>query len=295
MKRPVILWSFILCLFTVSGFAQAQEVSRQPDSLYLFSYFTNKDANRHGMHYAWSADGYVWNTIGAPLGFLQPDTASDAPRLRDPFLLQDKKGIWHCVWTTNWEAPHIGYASSPDLIHWSEPRLLYVMQSAGYEPRNCWAPEMLYDEENKAIWCGIGGNYIIMSAGLENVDKTLYEAAKIDGCNSWKRFLHVTLPGIRPQLFLTLFTTLIGYMNIYGQIFILGSNNPDLDSMKSAVYRIQDLLAGSNPRAFGYAAAMGILLGLIIIVIAIVQLIVTRDRKGGTKHAEGFRQWKESK
>ena len=148
MKRPVILWSFILCLFTVSGFAQAQEVSRQPDSLYLFSYFTNKDANRHGMHYAWSADGYVWNTIGAPLGFLQPDTASDAPRLRDPFLLQDKKGIWHCVWTTNWEAPHIGYASSPDLIHWSEPRLLYVMQSAGYEPRNCWAPEMLYDEEN---------------------------------------------------------------------------------------------------------------------------------------------------
>ena len=145
------------------------------------------------------------------------------------------------------------------------------------------------------IWCGIGGNYIIMSAGLENVDKTLYEAAKIDGCNSWKRFLHVTLPGIRPQLFLTLFTSLIGYMNIYGQIFILGSNNPDLDSMKSAVYRIQDLLAGSNPRAFGYAAAMGILLGLIIIVIAIVQLIVTRDRKGGTKHAEGFRQWKESK
>lgn len=142
------------------------------------------------------------------------------------------------------------------------------------------------------IWCGIGGNFIIMSAGLENVDKTLYEAAKIDGCNGWKRFLHVTLPGIKPQLFLTLFTTIIGYMNIYGQIFILGSNNPDLNSMKSAVYRIQDLLAGSNPRVFGYAAAMGICLGLIIIVIAVVQLIVTKERKGGTKYAEDFRQWK---
>ena len=144
------------------------------------------------------------------------------------------------------------------------------------------------------IWFGIGGNFIIMSAGLENVDKTLYEAAKIDGCNAWQKFLHVTLPGIKPQLFLTLFTTIIGYMNIYGQIFILGSNNPDLNSMKSAVYRIQDLLAGSNPRAFGYAAAMGICLGLIIIVIAVVQLIVTKDRKGGRKHAEGFRQWKKS-
>lgn len=145
------------------------------------------------------------------------------------------------------------------------------------------------------LWCGIGGNFIIMCAGLENVDKTLYEAAKIDGCSGWRKFIHVTLPGIKPQLFLTLFTTLIGYMNIYGQIFILGSNNPDLDSMKSAVYRIQDLLAGSNPKAFGYAAAMGICLGLIIIVIAIVQLIVTKERKGGNKHAEGFRQWKESR
>lgn len=145
------------------------------------------------------------------------------------------------------------------------------------------------------IWCGIGGNFIIMCAGLENVDKTLYEAAKMDGCNGWKKFLHVTLPGIKPQLFLTLFTTLISYMNIYGQIFILGSNNPDLDSMKSAVYRIQDLLAGSNPRAFGYAAAMGICLGLIIIVIAIVQLVATKDKKGGNKHAEEFRRWKESR
>ena len=66
------------------------------------------------------------------------------------------------MWTTNWEAPHIGYASSPDLIHWSEPRLLYVMQSAGYEPRNCWAPEMLYDEEND--------RYLIFWASTIKVD-----------------------------------------------------------------------------------------------------------------------------
>ncbi len=145
------------------------------------------------------------------------------------------------------------------------------------------------------VWCGIGGNFIILCAGLENVDKSLYEAADVDGCSPWKKFLHVTLPGIKPQIFLTLFTTLIGYMNVYGQIFILGSNNPDLDSMKSAVYRIQDLLAGSNPRSFGYAAAMGICLGLIIAVIAAVQLTVGKERKGGSKYVGKFRQWKENK
>ena len=155
---------FILSICCVAAMctASAQESHIFPDSLYLFSYFTNKDANRHGMHYAWSRDGYEWNTVGNPVGFLQPDTASDAPRLRDPFLLQDKKGMWHCVWTTDWESPHIGYASSPDLIHWSEPQLLYVMQSAGYEPRNCWAPEMLYDEEND--------RYLIFWASTIKVD-----------------------------------------------------------------------------------------------------------------------------
>lgn len=145
------------------------------------------------------------------------------------------------------------------------------------------------------IWCGIGGNFIIFCAGLENVDKTLYEAANVDGCSAWKKFWHVTLPGIRPQLFLTLFTTLIGYMNVYGQIYILGSNNPDLNEMKSAVYRIQDLLAGSNSRAFGYAAAMDICLGIIIIAISVVQLTIDRNHKGGHKRVERFRQWKENK
>lgn len=144
MKKPVIL--FVLLSWVISLGAQPADMER--DSLYLFSYFTNRDANTHGMHYAWSSDGYEWHTIGAPLGLLRPDATSEAPRLRDPFFMQGRDGMWHCVWTTGWETPHIGYASSPDLIHWSEPRLLHVMQSAGYEPRNCWAPEMLYDEEN---------------------------------------------------------------------------------------------------------------------------------------------------
>lgn len=154
----------------------------------------------------------------------------------------------------------------------------------------CWAMIGIL-----CIWCGIGGNFIILCAGLENVDKSLYEAANVDGCSSVKKFFSVTLPGIKPQLFMTLFTTFIGYMNVYGQIYVLGSNNPDLNSMKSAVYRIQDILAGSNPRAFGYAAAMGICLGLIIVVIAIIQLITSKEKQGGHKHATEFRQWKKSR
>lgn len=74
--KKLILSIYCLAAMCITS---AQESHTFPDSLYLFSYFTNKDANRHGMHYAWSRDGYVWNTVGNPVGFLQPDTASDAP------------------------------------------------------------------------------------------------------------------------------------------------------------------------------------------------------------------------
>lgn len=142
------------------------------------------------------------------------------------------------------------------------------------------------------LWCGIGGNFIILCAGLQNVPKSLYEAAGADGAGPWRRFLHVTLPGIKDQLFLCLFTTFTGYMNLYGQVYILASNTPDQDAMKSAVYRIQDMLLGSS-KGYGYAAAMGICLGVIIIGISIVQFVCTKERKGGNRHASGYMAWKE--
>ena len=140
------------------------------------------------------------------------------------------------------------------------------------------------------IWCGIGGNFIILCAGLENVDKTLYEAANVDGCSAWHKFWHVTIPGIRSQLFLVLFTTFIGYMNVYGQLYILASDNSN-PSFRSAVYRIQNILMGSS-KGYGYAAAMGLMLGLIIIVIAVIQLRLDKERKVGHKLKDEFDAWK---
>lgn len=140
------------------------------------------------------------------------------------------------------------------------------------------------------IWGGIGGNFIIYSAGLKNVDKSLYEAAQVDGSSKWRQFIKITIPGIRYQILLTLFTTFIGYMNLYGQLFILASNTPDQDAMKSAVFRIQDMLMGTS-RSYGYAAAMGVCLGILIAIFSILQIIVNKDRKGGEKHGKAFMAW----
>lgn len=153
----------------------------------------------------------------------------------------------------------------------------------------CWFMIGLF-----CLWCGIGGNFIILCAGLENVDKSLYEAVSIDGGNKLHTFFHVTLPGISSQLFLCIFTTFTGYMNLYGQVYILGTGVADQSEMKTAIYRIQDFLLGSS-KNYGYVAAMGICLGFIIILIAIIQMIVSKEKRGNGKHAKAFMDYKKSK
>lgn len=155
---------------------------------------------------------------------------------------------------------------------------------------NAWVMVGLF-----CLWGGIGGNFIIFTAALENVDKTLYEAAKMDGAGWWHRFKFVTLPGIKPQLTMCLFTTLIGYMNLYGQNFILTSNTPDQKGVKTAIFVIQDYLTNSTygTRIYGIVAAMGITLGFIIAIISAVQMKVSKERKRGDKHEKAYMAWKE--
>ena len=153
----------------------------------------------------------------------------------------------------------------------------------------CWFMIGLF-----CLWCGIGGNFIILCAGLENVDKSLYEAVSIDGGNKIHTFFHVTLPGISSQLFLCIFTTFTGYMNLYGQVYILGTGVADQSEMKTAVYKIQDFLLG-NSKSYGYAAAMGICLGILIIIIAIIQMVVSKERRGNGKHAKAFEKFKQGR
>lgn len=121
----------------------------KPQQGYLFAYFTDKNENKNGMHLAWSRDGYKWAKIGDEYSFLKSDYGEQdkEKRMRDPFLMKGADGLWHCLWTINWHINTIGHATSTDLIHWSPQQTIPIMD--GYEVRNCWAPEMIYDDANK--------------------------------------------------------------------------------------------------------------------------------------------------
>jgi hypothetical protein len=118
------------------------ETTELPETCFLFSYFEGNGED--GLHLAWSRDGFTWELLGGGRSFLRP-TAGEAKLMRDPCLLRGPDGVFRLVWTTSWTGKTIGYASSEDLLAWSEQQAIPVM---AHEPdaQNCWAPEVIWDD-----------------------------------------------------------------------------------------------------------------------------------------------------
>jgi len=81
---------------------------------------------------------------------LKPTVGKDK-LMRDLSIAQGKDGIFHLVWTTGWWDKHIGYASSENLVNWSEQKLIPVMYHEP-ETKNCWAPEVFYDRKDDLFY-----------------------------------------------------------------------------------------------------------------------------------------------
>lgn len=127
----------ILILFTFSACQPEEEV-------YIFTSF--REPATDGLYLLYSHDGYHWENLDGP--YLKPE-AGEGKLMRDPSLVRGPDGTFHLVWTTAWRGDQgFGYASSKDLINWSEQRFIPAME---HEPStvNVWAPELYYDDENK--------------------------------------------------------------------------------------------------------------------------------------------------
>ncbi|MES2279464.1 MAG: glycoside hydrolase family 43 protein [Bacteroidota bacterium] len=126
-------------------FAFKVDAQKQSKEVYLFSYFKNN--GQDGLHLAWSEDGLKWTALKSDSSFLTPMVSKDK-LMRDPCIIRGADGLFHMVWTDSWTDKGIGYASSPDLVHWSEQQQLPVMEKEE-GARNCWAPEITYDASTK--------------------------------------------------------------------------------------------------------------------------------------------------
>lgn len=116
-------------------------------------------------------------------------------------------------------------------------------------------------------WLNSGINFLYFSAGLSNIDESIYERASIDGANSIHQFFKLTLPGLSPILFYTFVVNIIQAFQAFGQVKILTQGGPG-ESTNLLVYSIyRD--AFFNYR-FGSAAAQSVILFAIIMILTLV-------------------------
>lgn len=136
MSSLKILIILIVSIFFLNANAQ------QKDDAYLFSYFVGNGED--GLHLAYSYDGMKWDALNDNKSFLKPAVGGDK-LMRDPCVISGSDGKFHMVWTVSWNEKGIGYASSKDLIQWTDQKYIPVME---HEPnaKNCWAPEVFYDK-----------------------------------------------------------------------------------------------------------------------------------------------------
>ncbi len=126
-------------------------------------------------------------------------------------------------------------------------------------------------------WLNSGINFLYFSAGLGNIDDTIYERASVDGASGVQQFFSLTLPGLSPIMFYTLVVNIIQAFQSFGQIKILTEGGPN-ESTNVIVYSIyRD--AFFNYR-FGSAAAQSVILFIIIMLITLVMFRM--EKKGVT-------------
>lgn len=124
-------------------------------------------------------------------------------------------------------------------------------------------------------WLNSGINFLYFSAGLGNIDETIYERASVDGASGVQQFFSLTLPGLSPIMFYTLVVNIIQAFQSFGQIKILTEGGPN-ESTNVIVYSIyRD--AFFNYR-FGSASAQSVILFIIIMLITLVMFRL--EKKG---------------
>jgi len=125
-------------------------------------------------------------------------------------------------------------------------------------------------------WKGFGWGFLIFLAGLQTIPRQLYEAARVDGANSWVCFRKITIPLMVPVAILVAILTVLGTMQAFVLIIAMTGGGPAYHT-QVPVLRILASMRGSS--RFGYACAQGISFGVILMAISFVQYRFSRKAR----------------
>lgn len=128
-----------------------------------------------------------------------------------------------------------------------------------------------------SIWQGLGYYMIIYIAGLQSLDRTLLEAASIDGAGEFQKFFWIKIPLLMPSLTICVFTSIASSLKTFDSVFVLTSGGPGYSTQTIAIDIYNQAFGSAN--LYGYGMAKAVVLALIILVISAIQLNFFKSRE----------------
>ncbi len=128
------------------------------------------------------------------------------------------------------------------------------------------------------IWRWTGYNMVFYLAGLQNIEYSVYEAAKIDGANGWETFWGITVPLLRPVIIMTFIMSINGTLQLFDESVNLTGGGPANSTITMSHY-IYNNSFGQGVANFGYSSAMAFFVFILVAILAFINLKVgdTRD------------------
>ena len=127
------------------------------------------------------------------------------------------------------------------------------------------------------IWRWTGYNMVFFLAGLQNIEYSVYEAAKIDGASSWKTFWNITVPLLRPTIVMTMIMSINGTLQLFDESVNLTNGGPANATITMSHY-IYDNSFGQGVANFGYASAMSFFVFILVAILAFINMKVGDKR-----------------
>ena len=128
------------------------------------------------------------------------------------------------------------------------------------------------------IWRWTGYNMVFYLAGLQNIEYSVYEAAKIEGANGWKTFWGITVPLLKPTIIMTFIMSINGTLQLFDESVNLTNGGPANSTITMSHY-IYNNTFGTGVANFGYATAMAFFVFIMVGILALINMKVgdTRD------------------
>lgn len=131
-------------------------------------------------------------------------------------------------------------------------------------PTAAWVPVILAD-----VWKTTPFVALLLLAGLQNIDASLYEAARIDGASAWRQFRYVTLPLLKPAILVALIFRTLDAFRVFDLIYALTGGGPGTSTEPIALYTFNALLQNLQ---FGYGSALSVIVFLLTFGLAMVYI-----------------------